>query len=454
MSSLSSFRQQFAQAEAEASKYSSGSDLTYLKVEPGFNDFRLFPSLTEGGSFMRLRHVHKLEVEVTDSDGKKEIKRKHIFNSRTHGGTPKDIVDEYIAFAEKIIKDQLSTLNLSERDFKQQLKERMGAINSWQHGILPEFKWVGYALKLQYSDSSQGQPVREIGATRGVVDLAFSVGKKIDALGASLDRRGAVSVIDPFSDRNDGGILVINYDKSRDPADMYQVSLDTALKRPLTDEEMAWLGEQRTLEEQYHLSYTRNDFNLAVEGLQRFDQKNNYGVFKHDAFIAIVREISQYYPQDDKVPMRDIGKAPASAEQAPPPVVNSAVMGNQSPQPGIVLGHQQVSPAEAERAQLLQYIQTKGYPITVHPQHTNDQIREFINQEEQLQASHNEPPLSNVPEIPPVEIPPVSTHRHAGASASPSVNTPPVQSKEDFLKELSQPVSPADNIDKKINDLF
>ena len=412
---LGSVRSQFQKGEEIASNYNNGpGGMNYLKVNEGFNDFRLFPSTNPRGSFIYLRHVYKMECQVTDSDGKVELKKKHIFNSKTHGKTEKDVVDEYIAFTEARVKEQLEMQGLDDAAFKAQLKQRMAPINDWKTGLKPEFKWCGYALQLQFDK----QTAQETSAQRGSIDLAFSVGKKIDALAASFDRRGQVSEIDPFSNPDDGGILVIDYDKKRDPADMYRVTLDTNIKRPLTDEDIAWLGEQRTLEEQYVMSYTRRDFNMAVDGLQRFDQKNGYGTFQNDSFVQIVKEISTYYPADEKVAMRDHGINTSAnpfdykeqLAQTPAPQAHrsqqgsihasqgSALQPTQQPaqqpvQPEAVQQQAaQTPPSPAQlspRDELINYITTKGLQITVHPTHTDDQIRQFIQQEEALLAQEN-----------------------------------------------------------------
>jgi hypothetical protein len=360
--SLSAARAQIQQGEKAIQEYYTNRN--YLKVEPGYNDFRIFPAL-DGGSFMYLKHTHQMDIEST-RDGKTEIKQKKVFNSKTHGGTEKDIVDEYVKFVTDRVKEKVGLENISPKEKEEKEKKWLTPVLDWKDGLKPQFNWVMYALKLNYSQSDG----KEISSEKGIIDFPFTVGKKIDSLAASYDRPGAVASIDPFSDQNEGGKLVINYDKSKKGGDKYVVTLDTNGKRPITQDEMAWLKDQDSLKSMFTLSYRRKDFNMALDGLRRFDQKHGYNVFKSDTWLAIVEEISNYYPEDEE---KTIGQSTIADSPSP---LDYKAKEEEKPE--------ELSDEQKERGDLLSIIEDEKLLVTVHPEHTNEQIKAFIEEERKV----------------------------------------------------------------------
>lgn len=381
-----------------------GGGINWLSCEEGNNDFRFFPSTEEGVAFMQLRHTHRLPIEVENEDGTKEIKeRKPVFNSRTHGGTAKDIVDEYCEFLEKREVDRISQQKLSKKEFGAAIKQVMAPVNDWKKGIRPEFRWTGYAAKLEWNDDGSIKSKE-----KGVFDFSFSVGKKMDSLAQSQDRRGKVTTTNPFIDIDTGAILVINYDKKRDPAEMYQLSIDPSDPIAWEDSDLEWLDQQRSLAEQYIGSYRRLDFELAMEGLKRFDERNSFGVFDDPAFQAIVEEISGYYPEDVNEPMiiHPGSAAEGAKKEAEDPFEGAELKKKQAPAeekeeaPKQTRRRQTAPPEDAEvgdnldtmdRSQLLGYIQMNKLDVHATADHTDDQLRDFIRTEESLQEGSPEP---------------------------------------------------------------
>tara|TARA_R110000772_G_C13310332_1_gene440658 strand:- start:52682 stop:54142 length:1461 start_codon:yes stop_codon:yes gene_type:complete len=419
---MSSLRDKYAQ-RVEASPLSSqikdaeekmshgNGGINWLKIQEGFNDFRLFPSIDEESNFIQLKHTHRLPIEEEDRDGNLVIKeRKPIFNSRTHGGTPKDVIDEYIAFYERREIDKIKKMDISKQDFGKKVKEVMKPIRYFKTGIAGEFKWTGYGGIISWNEDGDAPSSIE----KGVFEFPYSVGKKMDSLAAAQDRRAKVTVTNPFTNIDTGAVLVLEYDSKKDPNDKYAVSLDNEVSIPWSEEDLKWLEDQSPLAERYVGSYRRLDFNMAIEGLTRFDAKHNFGIMADPTFQTIVKEISGYYPADVNEPMiiragskaekakeetkdpfdgaevkeeapaakrrRAASSTAPAAEKAAPivkqqtkPMVDPAIFDNDKDKLSLM-----------DRSEILAYIQTNGLNILVTSEHTEDMIRGFIRTEEKL----------------------------------------------------------------------
>ena len=53
-----------------------------------------------------------------------------------------------------------------------------------------------------------------------------------------------------------------------------------------------------TLEELYVDSYSRRDWDLALDGLQRFDKENNYNIFADEKFLDELEELEKFVPEE------------------------------------------------------------------------------------------------------------------------------------------------------------
>ena len=114
----------------------------YLTIDEGINVFRLFPPHNPDEPTFQPTVVYWLDCRVPKQDaegnpieGEFEWKRRPIFDSRIHGNTQKDIIDEYIKFT----RNAIFTNNSSE-----DAKKLVAAINGWRDksgkwnpGILP-----------------------------------------------------------------------------------------------------------------------------------------------------------------------------------------------------------------------------------------------------------------------------------------------------------------------------
>lgn len=181
---------------------------------------------------------------------------------------------------------------------------------------------------------------------------------------------------------------------------MYQLSLDAQDPIAWDDSDLEWLEQQRSLAEQYIGSYRRKDFNLALEGLQRFDARNKYGVFDDPEFQKIVEEISGYYPEDVDQPMiiHPGSAAEKAAVESKDPFEGASVEKKveqtpvEEPVQETAPRRRQAPPAEEtgdqldtmDRGQLLGYIQMHKLDIQVTTDHSDAMIRDFIRTEEDL----------------------------------------------------------------------
>lgn len=67
----------------------------------------------------------------------------------------------------------------------------------------------------------------------------------------------------------------------------------------IPDEDMEYfLNEVPTLEEIYKDVYSQKDFNMALDGLKRFDEENGYDIFADDGFLAEIEEMAALIPEE------------------------------------------------------------------------------------------------------------------------------------------------------------
>lgn len=59
-----------------------------------------------------------------------------------------------------------------------------------------------------------------------------------------------------------------------------------------------FLNEVPTLEEIYKDVYSQKDFNMALDGLKRFDEENGYDIFADDGFLAEIEEMAALIPEE------------------------------------------------------------------------------------------------------------------------------------------------------------
>jgi hypothetical protein len=79
------------------------------------------------------------------------------------------------------------------------------------------------------------------------------------------------------------------------PAEMATKYQEFLLTSMVTDEMLMKLAEQKSLEEIYGKnSYTLRDFEMALDGLQRFDEENGYAIFENEEFFEEVKSMMEW----------------------------------------------------------------------------------------------------------------------------------------------------------------
>lgn len=274
--------------------------LSYHTIIKGDNKFRIYPARSENESWIYPKTTHFLPFDVEDKDKSTEkvtIKRmnKPIFNSRVHGGTEKDICEEYISLA-------IEKLKATYANDKPKLDQKLGKINGYKgkdgkfnSGIIPQTKWV--FVSDHYKIDS---------IAFGLAEVSALTKEKMNKLSIIEENEQAICT-DPFTDVDDGICMILNYNPdAKTGSEYYTPSLEikridkfnqSLVPTPLTDENIKnWL-KFPSLKEMFVLSYKKSDFDKALMGLEIFDRENEIGVFGLAEWDKITKEISTYYPE-------------------------------------------------------------------------------------------------------------------------------------------------------------
>jgi hypothetical protein len=271
-----------------------GNRAGYLDMNKGYNKFRLYPAHPGTESWMYPCVTYF--VPNYKEDGKLGVKP--VFNSKIHGGTEKDIVEEYVKY--------LSTETLGHLQGPALDEALKPIIWGGDYSLVPKTDWIAYADKY-------GKDEKKIGFGR--VKFTPGTKNKLEGL-ASTERSDEPIVLDPFTDQEDGIAIIVTYDPDakdkngkKDFKNFYSVELEQKqidkfrfeyVPTPLTDKEVDEFLKQDSLESMYKKCYKLKDFNLALSGLEIIDEKCKFGVLRDPRFLEIVEEIKGYYPEDDE----------------------------------------------------------------------------------------------------------------------------------------------------------
>lgn len=359
--------------EVEKTFKSNSTRGDYHTIDEGSNYFRMMPPHNPEDPSMQAKVVYWLDCKVEEikddkPTGKYIIKPRPIFDSRVHGGTPKDIVDEYINFTKKSIYS-------SVQDKDERLK-LLAPINGWRDrsgkwnpGILPNQSFVCYATK--------GEIIPE---NIGRLELWKKDKETLEKLNIS-EATDEPIMTDFFSDPNEGVQFIItkkrddkgafftiiqknsfNPKGAKDINNAYQEWLSSQI---VSDEVLQKLEEMEPLSKQFKNVYKKSDFDRALEALMIFDEKYGYGTFENDEFNKIVEEIASYYSK---------GKEEEKFEKETG--VSVTKITKKSLEKKFTL-------EDMNRDQLKAYIKEKGYPIRVLNSMNEDIIREMISEIEE-----------------------------------------------------------------------
>lgn len=251
----------------------------YLEISEGKNRFRLLPKKTEEEkSFRQVKSVHWLDLPTKDDDS--TFKRSNILNSKIHGGTKLDIIESYIEFSTKLLKEK--AINGEDEDAEEKLEQLV----HWKDGLQPKISFVMYAFKIN-ADKSKSFGILEINKTvKDALDKAATAEEDDEAITS-----------DPFTDVDSGRCVVIDYNKNEKGSKKYSVNLANSALR-LSDEDLELFDKKPSLSEVYLNVYKLKDFERALKGLQNYDEENSIGTFDEDDWFKIVEKVRGQYKED------------------------------------------------------------------------------------------------------------------------------------------------------------
>lgn len=281
--SLKSIKKQNDEDDAVVGSRGSSEFLEF--VDGKTVKFRFLPPHNDDmKNFFLLRKRYWLPFEKQDG----EMSRTTVLDSIRHGGTQKDICDEFIKLAKKINKGD-----------DKKLKK---VTDSYGGGLAPEHMWLAYAISI-------------LGEKRefGILPFKKTVRDEINKINFVEEDDEPVEAVDTFT--GEGYPLLVKYNSkpNRKKGEEYYTCNLGKNTVDLTDDEILKWGDAKPLDEIYLNCYTISDFERALEGLRLFDEENELGVFDDDRWDEIVEEVKTQYGEEDEddEPKKSSKKKPA-----------------------------------------------------------------------------------------------------------------------------------------------
>lgn len=326
--------------------------------------------------------LRSMLIDELGHDFKKNV-NKRIFISKIHGNPEiPDVIEEYIKFASQVAK----SMSQDHEETKRKMNPIRGfrdKTGKWNPGIMPSTSYVCYVYEWDETDR---------------VLKRFEMWEKhmneIEKLYASFDDPDEPLTIDPFSDPKEGVPIVV--DKFKNDKNKYDYSFtdkkntsrtgtykDFVKQFELTREQIAELEDKQPLNEIYTGTYSRRDFELALSGLQLFDEKNRMGVFSHDEFLDVVEEIARYYEQEGDQEKKEERRKPEAKKE-----VSETPTPRPAPKPAPVKDPEPeeedfTSPYGNSIEELKEYIRENNLGIRVRRTHTFQDVVDSIEEAEE-----------------------------------------------------------------------
>ena len=341
----------------------------YLQLEDGKTlKIRIFPAHPGGEDFYVARKCYWLPLTGQDGD----TYRGTVNDSRLHGGTRYDIVEEYIKYAKKKVGNDADKL------------EALVGTGPKSNSLNPQFSWICYADIVR--------PDEELRAK--LWEFKKMVRDQLNKLACSEDADEAIEV-DPFTDPDEGQPINVTYNKNpnkKKGENFYDVAFPAKSKaRPLTDEEIEYFMKQKPLTEIIG-KYGIADFNRALDGLQNFDQENEIDLFEDEDWLEHLEEIKAQYDEDEEEqeekPAKKTTKKPAKpAEEEEEEEEEKPA--KKAPK------REEDEFDDMDRNELKAYINENELEISVKKSMSDDDLRDAIRQElasqEENSEENNEP---------------------------------------------------------------
>jgi hypothetical protein len=284
--------------QAEKTMYKGGKSYTgFATVQKGKNVFRVVPAM--GKAYVACK-MSKLRVEVPtyDANGKvtgKEVKDKNVFCADIHGKNLLKGKDPIVLYCDYVRK-KASEEYQDEAERRKFLNPIMGYKkgNKFVWGINPSLAYVCYV----YQGSKDFARLQLYGTWMN----------RIKEISVEMSDDETVS-FDIFSQLEGAYPLVITMGEDDKGKKTYSLSAGVPKKgqswdeffeeTAIPDEDMEYfLNEVPTLEEIYKDVYSQKDFNMALDGLKRFDEENGYDIFADDGFLTEIEEMAALIPEE------------------------------------------------------------------------------------------------------------------------------------------------------------
>ena len=252
------------------------SSTEYLNLEDGKTvKIRIFPGHPGVQDFYVAKKCYWLSFVGDDG----ETHRGTVLDSKVHGKTKFDVVEEYVKWAKKKIGNDADKL------------EALVGNGPKSNSLNPQYSWLCYADKINGDDQLRAK----------IWEFKKMVRDAMNKLAFSEDEDEVIEV-DPFTDPDEGLPIMVTYRKNpnkKKGENFYEVSFPKKVSaRPLTDEEIEYFMTLKPLNEILS-KYGMKDFERALEGLQNFDEENEIGLFDDDDWIEHLEEIKAQYDSDD-----------------------------------------------------------------------------------------------------------------------------------------------------------
>lgn len=350
------------------------SSAEYLNLEDGKTiKIRIFPGHPGQEDFYVARKCYWMSFIGDDG----EQHRGTVLDSRVHGGTKYDVVEEYVKYAKKKVGNDADKL------------EALTGSGPKSNSLNPQYSWLCYADKINGDDQLRAK----------LWEFKKMVRDAMNKLAFSEDEDEVIEV-DPFTDPDEGLPIMVTYRKNpnkKKGENFYEVAFPKKVSaRPLTDEEIEYFMSLKPLGEVIN-RYGMRDFERALEGLQNFDTEHEIDLFEDENWLEHLEEIKAQYdveedsdnskpakktakkvvkkvsePEDDDEEEDDEPVKPAKKKSAPEPEEDDEEEDDDEPEDG---GDEF---DELDRSALKKYIVDNDLDISVKKSMSDDDLRNAI----------------------------------------------------------------------------
>lgn len=305
-----------AQASMKLPGFNGDYARFFSMKDPGKYWFRILPSIT-GKPYVPCKTV-KLPIEcpVYDKDGndtgKKEIRTKDVFTSDVHSKAMqgKSATLTYIEYVYNLASE------IQDKDERSKFLFPINGYRTgqgkWVWGVSPMLNYVAYVALYPFSNND----IYRLNLQPKWWDRM----KEISIEKSSDD----VLSIDVFSDPEEGYPLVINFTMENgkrnytlDPASPAKGQSwdDFFDKTTVPDGVLDNLSKLPSLDDLYIDVYSRKEWDLEMEGLQRLDEQTGYNIFSNEQFLDELEAMEKLVPDTKAVPAKEEKPAPKSAQR-------------------------------------------------------------------------------------------------------------------------------------------